>query len=108
MANGFVSDVPDDDTVMQTPTVVVTVELSELPPGEALALIQEIGVDQCEVTSADLGRLVQGKDVTDGLGRATIHLPAEAGFRALASVGVVQVEDESSNEQVDLDQEASP
>lgn len=91
MTQGYVSDVPNDDTVMDRPTAVVDIRLRELPPQQALAVIQELEVEN--VSNKQLGGLVRGEDVTNKLPDATVHLSIGQALTALSAIGVVDIDD---------------
>lgn len=75
---------------MEMPEVTVFIDLHQLGPAEALAVIQQVGVDSCEVTDEQLGALMRDEDVTDALGDAKVHLTAESGIEALSHIGVFE------------------
>lgn len=93
MVQGYVSDVPGDDTVMETPTVTVTIDVSSLPVEQALAIINE--TDPSEQEQWVLGALMQGNDdVMDELRDVEFHLPLGPALTALDHIGVVDLPEE--------------
>lgn len=102
MAEGYVSDVPGDDTVMDEPEVVVRVDVSQLPPEQALAITQQNDfADQSPDKDWVIGALMNGEDVTENLNPVEFHLPISAALTALSSIGVVDVPENPS----ELDQQ---
>ena len=89
MTYGFVSDAEDDDTVMQSPDVTVSIDLTELPSEQALAIIQAAGIEQ--QYDYTIGQLAKGEDDVDDLSQAKFHLPIGVGLTALASVGAIEL-----------------
>jgi hypothetical protein len=92
MTEGYASDVEGDDTVMDSPHVTVSIDMSQLPPEQAMALAQEAGLDQFDPEA--VGRLMVGEDATDLLGDATFHLPLGPGLTALSELGAVDLPQE--------------
>lgn len=66
MAEGYISDFDESDTVMDKPHATMTIDLGELPPQQAAALVQMAGkVD--EVGGRALGCAIQGdEDAMEG------------------------------------------
>lgn len=92
---GYVSDVPGDDAVMDEPTVTVSIDLSGLPREQALALLQETDMGKQEPYV--LGELLQGNDeLQDELLDAEFHLPLGPALTALAHIGVVDLPEDPS------------
>jgi hypothetical protein len=100
MARGYVSDVNGSDAVMDSPTATVSIDPSEIPPNQALALIRE--ADAGEHNAYDLGELLQGEDSTQELNDIEFHLTLQQVLVALDHIDVVDLPDEppSVEEQV--------
>jgi hypothetical protein len=98
MTQGYVSDADGDDTVMDSPHVTVSIDLTQLPPAQALAIAQAAGFDQQYDYS--IGQLAQGDADPDDLQDAEFHLPIGVGLTALAHVGAIELP--SNPEDVDL------
>jgi len=93
---GYVSDVPGDDTVMDEPTVTVSIDVSNLPREQALAIVQQADPSQQEPWV--LGALMQGDDdVMDDLRDVEFHLPLGPALTALSEIGVVDLPEEPPN-----------
>lgn len=89
MAHGYVSDADDDDTVMDSPHVTVSIDATNLSPQQAAALIDEKGV--MDVDPYVYGELVDGNnDYLDNVGTIDFHFPLGVGFQLLASVGAIE------------------
>lgn len=95
MSQGYASDVDGDDTVMDSPHITVSIDMSQLPPEQAMALAQEAGLDQFDPEA--VGRLMVEGD-TDYIGDATFHLPLGPGLTALSELGVVELPQEPPEE----------
>lgn len=100
MVNGYVSDVDGSDAVMESPTATVSIDPSEVPPGQALALIRE--ANPSDHNPYDLGELLQGEDSTQELNDIEFHLTLQQVLVALDHIDVVDLPEEppSVEEQV--------
>lgn len=89
MTEGFVSDITDDDTVMDEPDATLSIDITKLDPQQALTVAQAAGLDGQD--DFVVGRLMQGKDVdSDCCKPAEFHLPMEAAITALIELSVIQ------------------
>lgn len=73
---------------MDEADVTVEIDLTTLSPGQARAVVQQIGLDQ--PTASKLGRLLRGEDVREDVGSIEVHLTAEEGLNALTWLGVLE------------------
>lgn len=91
MGEGYISDA-SDETVMDEPQVTVSIDLTDLPPEQALSIAQEAGLQQESWVIGELakGEKPDGFDMAD----AEFHLTLGEGLTALASVGAVDIEQE--------------
>lgn len=88
MSHGYVSDINGDDTVMDSPEATLSIDISQLPPRQALAIAREAGLDQQE--DYIVGQMMKGdvaleQDMND----AVFHLPFEAALTALDELDVL-------------------
>jgi hypothetical protein len=105
MAEGYASDIDGDDTVMDSPHVTVSIDLSTLPPQQALAIAHE-DIDQFE--PYNIGSLMQGEDVTDAMSDAQFHLPLGHALSALDELDVIDLPEqppEQGAEQMEGDED---
>lgn len=101
MTQGYVSDADGDDTVMDEPHVTVSIDLTKLPPAQALAVAQAAGFDQQYDYS--IGQLAQGDADPDDIQDAEFHLPIGLGLTALSAVGAIELPE--NPEDADLNQQ---
>lgn len=90
MTDGCVSDIDGDDSVMDSPDVTVSIDLSTLPPEQALQIAQQAGFEQFDPEI--VGFLVQGKEIHRG--SAEFHLPLGPGLTALSELDVIDIPEE--------------
>lgn len=97
MAEGFVSDIDGDDTVMESPEVTISIDLEQLPPEQALAIAGEAGFDQQEAYI--LGQMLQGDDdyYENDVNDAVFHVPLGPALTILDQMGVVDLPEDPSD-----------
>lgn len=89
MTEGYASDVRGDDTVMDSPHVTVTIDLSQVPAQQALAIANEAGLDQQDAWI--VGEMVKNDNVPCEVNDAEFHLPLGVGLTVLSEANVVDL-----------------
>jgi len=97
MTHGYASDVNGDETVMDSPDVSVCVDISDLPPQQALAIAREAGSN--DLSDEQRGRLMDGKRLDDDYCDAVFHLPLGHALTALASINALDLPEEPPGEE---------
>jgi hypothetical protein len=100
MTEGYVSDIDGDDTVMDTPTVTVSINIANLPPAQALAIEQEAG--DSDLTDVQRGQLMDGERLDTDYGNVRFHLPLGPALTALASINAVDVTADAPDDPSDV------
>jgi hypothetical protein len=102
MTEGFASDITGDDTVMDSPEATISIDISQLPPRQALAIAREAGLDQQE--EYVVGALMQGNNVRNSdFNDAEFHIPVEAALTALEELGITE-----SNQPAESEDSSTP
>lgn len=99
MAKGTVSDIDGDDTVMDGPDATVSIDLSKLPPQQALAIARKAGIEAQDPYV--VGKLMQGEvneTDMDHLESAEFHLPLGPALTVLSQLGVIELPEQPPEE----------
>jgi hypothetical protein len=89
MADGFISDVDGDETVMDHPTTRVCMNIADLPPAQALALDQQAG--ESDLTNQQRGALLNGEQIDAEYVDVRFHLPIGPALTALAAINAIDI-----------------
>lgn len=74
----------------------VEIDLTAVSPGQARALLQQVGAQQAG--ACQLGKLVQGHDTRKQIGSVDVHLTAEEALTMLTQLGVLNDGEEANDE----------
>jgi hypothetical protein len=97
---GYASDFTGSEDVMDSPHATLSIDLSQLPPKQAFALVQQ--TDRIEKQDPfDMGLAAEGNDDAE-LGTVEFHFTTQEALTILTNVGVLQ------SEGVDVDGEENP
>lgn len=90
MTQGYASDINGDNTVMDSPEATISIDLTQLPIRQALAIARAAGLDQQE--DYIVGAMVKG-DLDDSdrqyMEEAEFHIPFEAAVTALEELNII-------------------
>lgn len=87
MTHGYASDADGDETIMQDPQATFSVDLSQLPPEQALMLAREAGIEQYD--PFEVGVAMQGEK--NHLKTAEFHFSLGTALTMLDEVGAINL-----------------
>lgn len=88
MTQGFASDINGDDTVMAEPEATISIDISQLPPRQALSIARAAGLDQQE--EYVVGMMMQNEKPDENyINDAEFHIPIEAALTALDELDII-------------------